>query len=122
MKFTRSHEWIEIEADHSAIIGITPYAQKELGDIVYVELPKIGKEIQAGQQVVVLESTKAAADVYAPASGTITAVNESLQQMPELINQSADQEGWLFKMQLSQSAELDALMDKKAYEAMLSGT
>lgn len=121
MKFTDSHEWIKIEANNIALVGVTQFAQKELGDIVYVELPTAGRTVNETQEVAVLESTKAAADVYSPASGTIVAVNEMLKNKPELINQSPEKDGWLYKIQLSNPAELDLLMDRKDYEAMLNG-
>lgn len=118
MKFTESHEWIKLIEPNIAIVGVTHYAQKELGDIVYVELPTSGRKVNAGQEVAVLESTKAAADVYSPTSGTIIEVNEGLKSKPELINQSAEQAGWLFKIVLSNPSELDLLMDQQAYQAM----
>ena len=119
MKFTDSHEWIEMETAEIGRIGITTYAQKELGDIVYVELPILQKTINAKQEAAVLESTKAAADIYSPVSGTIVEVNAKLNQHPELINQSAEQEGWIYKIRLSDPSELDQLMDQAAYQAML---
>lgn len=121
MKFTDSHEWIEIEADNIARVGITSYAQKELGDIVYVELPIAGKKVDAKQEAAVLESTKAAADIYSPASGTILEVNTRLSDHPELINQSPEQEGWIYKMTVSDQSEIDLLMDQTEYQAMLNG-
>lgn len=121
MKYTDSHEWIEMEAGDIARIGITAYAQKELGDIVYVELPLIQKEVKSQQEVAVLESTKAAADLYSPVSGTIVEVNGKLTQNPELINQSSEKEGWIYKIRLSNPSELDSLMDQNAYERMLNG-
>lgn len=121
MKFTESHEWIELETPTLGVVGITQHAQKELGDIVYIELPIMGRQINSGQEAAVLESTKAAADVYSPVSGTIVAVNEVLSQHPELVNQSPDKKGWLFKVQLSNPAELDLLMDQKAYQDMING-
>lgn len=121
MKFTESHEWIEMETPDSAIVGVTHYAQKELGDIVYVELPTVGKQIKAGQEAAVLESTKAAADMYSPVSGTILAVNEALSKNSELVNQDPEKEGWIFKIRLSNPEEVDTLMDQSAYQAMLSG-
>lgn len=114
MKFTETHEWIEVQGDVGTV-GVTEYAQKELGDVVYVELPKIGKSVKAGEEAVVLESTKAAADVYSPVSGTIVEVNHALEQAAELINRSAQGEGWLFKIKLSQPQELDSLLDTAAY-------
>ncbi|KIC73757.1 glycine cleavage system protein GcvH [Candidatus Protochlamydia amoebophila] len=121
MKYTDSHEWVVLESPDVARIGVTQFAQKELGDIVYVELPTLHKKVTAGQEVVVLESTKAAADVYSPVSGEIIEVNQSLSTQPELINQSSEKEGWLFKLRLSNSSELDLLMDEKDYRAMLNG-
>lgn len=117
MKFTESHEWIEVQGNIGTV-GITQYAQKELGDIVYVELPQ-KKSIQAGEEAAVLESTKAAADVYSPVSGMILEVNTQLNEAPEKVNQSPENEGWIYKLQISQPAELEKLMDKSAYEAML---
>jgi len=121
MKYTDSHEWIHLENDNIACVGVTPYAQKELGDIVYVELPTVGKKVNAKQEAVVLESTKAAADVYSPVTGTITEVNEKLKTAPELINQSPDKEGWLFKVRSADISELDQLMDETGYQALLNG-
>lgn len=121
MKYTDSHEWIILETAELARIGVTNYAQKELGDIVYVELPSIGKKVNAGQEVVVLESTKAAADVYSPVSGEVVEINQALSSQPELINQSPEQNGWLLKVRLSNPSELDLLMDQTAYQAMLNG-
>lgn len=121
MKFTDSHEWLELEGNQIARVGITNYAQKELGDIVYVELPIVGKSVKARQEISVLESTKAAADIYSPVSGTIIEINEKLSSTPELINQSPEKEGWIYKISLSNSAESDMLMEKQEYEAMLNG-
>jgi len=121
MKYTDSHEWIELENENLAIVGVSQFAQKELGDIVFIELPIIGKQVNAGQEVAVLESTKAAADVYSPVSGIIMHVNEALVQSPELVNHSPEEKGWLFKIQLSNPAELDLLMDLTAYQGMLNG-
>lgn len=121
MKFTDSHEWIELEKEDIACVGITTYAQKELGDIVYVELPIVSKQVNAKQEAAVLESTKAAADIYSPVSGIITEVNQKLAVSPELINQSPEQEGWIYKIRLSNLSELDLLMDQDEYQAMLNG-
>lgn len=114
MKYTDSHEWIEVNGGIGTV-GITEHAQKELGDIVYVELPQTAKEIKPGQEAAVLESTKAAADVYTPVSGAIIEVNQALASDPGLINRSSEGEGWIFKIQLSDPKELDGLMDKEAY-------
>ncbi len=121
MKFTDTHEWIKIEHGNIAQIGITNHAQKELGDIVYVELPELGRNVNMGQEIVVLESTKAAADVYSPASGKIIEVNKQLKDSPEFINGSPEDKGWFVKIELSNPSELDALMDLTAYQAMLKG-
>lgn len=120
MKFTESHEWIE-EGQETVRLGVTQFAQKELGDIVYVELPMVGRNINAGQEIAVLESTKAAADVYSPATGTIIEVNSKLSAHPELINQSPEENGWIVKIKLANLAELNLLMDKKAYDQFLNG-
>lgn len=116
MKFTPSHEWILVQ-DNIGTVGVTQYAQKELGEIVYVELPEVGKEVKAGAEAAVLESTKAAADVYSPVSGTIIEVNKTLSSASELVNKSPEKEGWLFKIKLSNAAELDVLMDAASYQA-----
>jgi len=116
MKYSESHEWIRTEDRTGlATVGVTDYAQRELGDIVYVELPIVGKAIQANKEAAVLESTKAAADVYSPVSGTIVEVNTRLSESPELINNSAENEGWIFKIKLTDASELDKLMDNTAY-------
>ncbi len=120
MKFTDSHEWIELDQD-IALVGITNYAQKELGSIVYVELPMIGKQIDAKLEIAVLESTKAAVDIYSPLSGIIVEVNEKLNTTPELINQSPEKLGWIYKIRILNSAEIDLLMDQSSYQSMLNG-
>ena len=121
MKFTDSHEWIEDEQNNKVKVGVSKYAQKELGDIVYIELPTVGKKVNAGQEIAVLESTKAAADIYAPASGTIIEVNTLLATQPELVNQDPEGKGWIVKIELADPAELDLLMDQQAYQALLNG-
>lgn len=118
MKYTESHEWVKVEGDIGTV-GISQYAQKELGDIVYVELPKVEYAVKAGEVTAVLESTKAAADVYSPVSGTIVAVNSSLKEASELINQSPEDKGWLFKVALTNSDELNSLMDESTYQTMV---
>lgn len=120
MKYTESHEWVEEEGNAIVRIGITAYAQRELGDIVYVELPAIGKQVNAKGEVAVLESTKAAADIYSPLSGTIVEVNHNLNSAPELINQAPENEGWIYKLALSKQPELDQLMDETRYLSMIS--
>jgi glycine cleavage system H protein len=118
MKFTESHEWIEIK-NGLGTVGISKHAQKELGEIVYVELPEEGKTVKAGKEAAVLESTKAAADVYSPVSGIIEAVNKNLTIAPELVNQSPENEGWIYTIRLSNPAELEALMTEEQYLSKL---
>lgn len=118
MKYTDTHEWILVN-NQEGTIGITPYAAKELGEIVYVELPKVGHAIKSKQEACVLESTKAAADIYSPVSGKVIEVNEALKQDSGLVNSSPLDQGWLFKIQLENLKELDELMDEKSYEEMI---
>lgn len=117
MKYTETHEWIDLNGDIGTV-GITRHAAKELGDIVYVELPKVGREVKAGDEVVVLESTKAAADGYAPVTGVILEVNEGLKDNAGLINTAAEKEGWLFKIKLTDLTQLEDLLDFDAYEPL----
>ena len=120
MKYSESHEWVKIDGD-VAVVGVSDHAQQELGEIVYVELPEVGKEIAQKEEAAVLESTKAAADIYSPVSGTIVAVNDAVVDAPETVNEDAEGEGWLFKLKLSQSDELKDLLDTEAYQALTSG-
>ncbi len=115
MKYTESHEWIELEGE-IATVGISDYAQKELGDVVYVELPVEGHSVKAGDEAVVLESTKAAVDIYTPVSGEIASINASLREYPERVNNAAQSDGWLFKIKVYDPREMDALMDEKSYQ------
>lgn len=114
MRFTESHEWIKVE-DNIGIVGITDHAQKELGQVVYVELPPVGKRVKAGEEIAVLESTKAAADIYAPVSGEIIEINQKLVDFIHHINSSAESEGWLFKIKLHAPSELGTLLSKEDY-------
>lgn len=114
--FTKDHEWIEIDGD-TATVGITDYAQGQLGDITFVELPAEGATLGKGDSVSVVDSVKAASDVYSPVSGTVSAVNAALADQPELVNSAAEGEGWLWQMKLADAAELGALMDEAAYRA-----
>lgn len=120
MKFSQSHEWIKVEADIGTV-GVSDHAQHELGDIVYVELPQVGKKVKSEEEVAVLESTKAAADIYCPVSGDIIEVNQRLKEMPELINESPESQGWIFKIKLSDPKELENLLDARGYKEMLHG-
>ncbi len=115
-RYTKSHEWVRVEGD-VATVGISEHAQGQLGDVVFVELPQPGKEVTQGEQAAVVESVKAASEVYAPVSGEVTEGNASLGENPALVNQAAEGEGWFFKVRLRDPAELDALMDEAAYRA-----
>ena len=120
LKYTQSHEWVRLEDDGvTAVVGITDHAQEQLGDLVYVELPEVGRNLDAGEECAVLESVKAAADVYSPVSGEVTAINERVTETPETVNQSPYEDGWLFKVRLA-SADLSRLMDAGAYNQALS--
>jgi len=119
-KFTRDHEWAKVEGD-IAVIGITDYAQKELGDVVYVELPAVGESFSQGDACSNIESVKAVSDIYAPVSGEITEVNEALEDKPEIVNKDPYGEGWLFKLQMENPDELDELMDADAYDEYVKG-
>ncbi len=118
MKFTESHEWIEVK-DNIGTVGISQHAQKELGEIVYVELPEEGKSVNAGKEAAVLESTKAAADVYSPVSGTILSVNKNLTSTPDLVNISPEKDGWIYTIKLSMPSELENLMTPEIYHSKL---
>ncbi len=114
IKYTKEHEWVRLEGD-TAVIGISEYAQQQLGEIVFVELPDIGTKLDKGLEACVIESVKAASEVYAPASGEVTETNADLDAKPGKINEDATGEGWLFKMTLKDPGELDDLMDEAAY-------
>ena len=118
VKFTKDHEWLRVEND-TATVGITAYAQEQLGDLVYVELPAPGSDLKKGAQAAVVESVKAASDVYAPVSGNVTAVNDQLASEPSLVNSDAMGGGWLFKIRIADASELDALMDEAAYKELI---
>jgi glycine cleavage system H protein len=115
LKFQKTHEWVRVEQDGTVTVGISDHAQGALGDLVYVELPELGSSVQAGNGVAVVESVKAASDIYAPVSGEVIAVNEVLSDKPETINEDAYGEGWIFKLKLSDKTELDELLDADAY-------
>jgi glycine cleavage system H protein len=119
IRYTKSHEWIRIDGN-DATVGITPYAQEQLGDVVYVELPESGKDVTKGKEVAVVESVKAASEIYAPVSGTITESNAALGDTPALVNEDAAGAGWFFKMTIKDKGELSDLMDQAAYDAMVA--
>jgi len=120
IKYTEEHEWVEIDGD-SATIGITEYAQEQLGDVVFVELPDAGRTVAKGDEVAVVESVKAASEVYAPVSGEITEVNSVLDGAPATVNEDAIGAGWFVKMKLSDMSELEELLDEAAYQAFVAG-
>ena len=116
--FTKDHEWLALDGD-TATVGITDYAQGQLGDITFVELPAEGASLAKGDSVAVVDSVKAASDVYSPISGTVSGINAALADQPELVNSAAEGDGWLWQMTLSDASELDALMDEPAYRAFV---
>ena len=118
--FTQDHEWIDVEGD-TGTVGITGYAQGQLGDITFVELPAAGSQVKQGEAVSVVDSVKAASDVYTPVSGTVTDANQALADEPELVNNDAESGGWLFRIKLADPGELAALMDRAAYDEYVAG-
>lgn len=119
-KYTTDHEWVAVEGN-VATCGITAYAAEQLGDVVFVELPNVGRIVSQGDEVAVVESVKAASDVYAPVSGEVVDTNEALADAPEGVNEGAETNGWFIKLKLTDPAELDALMDRAAYDSYLAG-
>jgi glycine cleavage system H protein len=115
LKYTKSHEWVRVDENGIATVGITDHAQELLGDLVFVELPEVGASLGSGAECAVVESVKAASDVYSPLSGEVIEVNEGLADSPETINQDAYEEGWIFRIKLTDESELDALMDADSY-------
>lgn len=118
--YTEEHEWIRLEGE-IGVVGITDYAQEQLGDVVYVELPEIGKVVARGEEAAVVESVKAASEVYAPVSGEVVEVNEALAEDPAKVNADPTGDGWFLKLKVGDPAELDALMDDEAYNAYVEG-
>jgi len=116
LKYISSHEWIRVEDDGSVTIGITDHAQELLGDVVYVELPEVDSEVALEDEVAVVESVKAASDIYAPLSGTIIEINELLEDAPETVNSSPYDDGWMFKMTPSEPSEIEGLIDAESYQ------
>ena len=114
-RYTKEHEWIRLDGD-SAVVGITEHAQSQLGDVVFVELPEIGKSFAAGDEAAVVESVKAASEVYAPASGEVVAVNDALADTPATVNEDAEGKGWFLKLKLKDPAELEKLMTAEQYK------
>lgn len=119
MYFTEDHEWVRVEGD-TATIGITQYAAEQLGDVVFVELPEIGKVVAKGSEAAVVESVKAAGEINAPVSGTVSAVNGALENAPQTVNEAPEGDGWIVKMTVTDSSELAGLMDETAYKAFVA--
>jgi glycine cleavage system H protein len=117
LKYAATHEWLRREDDGTATVGITHHAQDALGELVYVELPEVGRRVEQGEAIVVVESTKAASDVYAPVAGEIVAVNETLADAPQTVNEAAFGEGWLFRIRPDDAAQIDSMLDADAYAA-----
>ena len=119
LRYTKDHEWIRLEGDDKAVVGITDFAQRELGDIVYVEVESIGKELEAGSVFGTVEAVKTVSDLYLPISGTVEELNPALANAPELVNNDPYGEGWMVRMRISKNADLKTLMDAKAYEQLV---
>ena len=119
-RYTKDHEWVQLDGD-VATIGISQYATEQLGDVVYVETPAVGKDFGAGDDMAVVESAKAASDVYAPVAGQVVAVNDALSGQPDLVNGSPEGDGWFVKIKVANKADVDALMDEAAYADFVKG-
>jgi glycine cleavage system H protein len=119
MRFSKDHEWVEVDGE-TAMVGITAYAAEQLGDVVFVDLPEAGKSVKAGDNLAVVESVKAASDVFAPISGEVVEVNGALSDSPETVNAAPETAGWFVKVKASDLGEIDALMDRAGYEAFLA--
>lgn len=120
IRFSKDHEWVKVDGD-VATIGISPYAQEQLGDVVFVDLPAVGKKVEKGKELAVVESVKAASEVYAPVSGEVVEVNEALGDAPGTVNEDALGKGWFAKVKMSNKGELDGLMDDAAYKTFCEG-
>ncbi|HEV3176342.1 MAG TPA: glycine cleavage system protein GcvH [Stellaceae bacterium] len=120
LKYTKDHEWVRVEGA-TVVVGISDYAQTQLGDVVYVEVPEVGRKLEQGKEAAVVESVKAASEVYAPISGEVTAVNTDLAGEPGRVNADPMGEGWFFKMTVAKPKELDALMDEAQYKTYVEG-
>jgi glycine cleavage system H protein len=118
--YTKSHEWVRNEGDGTVTVGITDHAQEMLGDLVFVDLPEVGETVEAGADCAVVESVKAASDVYSPVTGEVVAINDALEDAPETINEDAFGDGWIFQVKLSEPEELDGLLDAESYGAMIA--
>jgi len=121
LKYTEDHQWIRLEEDNTAVIGITDYAQEQLGDVVYVEMPEIGRELGMGDEAAIVESVKAAGEIKMPLTGSVISVNESLEDEPELVNVDPEGDGWFMTISVQYPEEIGALMDENAYNEFLTG-
>lgn len=120
-RFTKDHEYVRLDGD-TATIGITVHAQEQLGDIVFVELPEIGRKVTAGEAIAVVESVKAASDVFAPVAGEVVAVNDALTESPALVNEDAEGQAWFFKLKVGDAKDVEALLDRAAYDSHVAET
>ena len=119
-RYSQDHEWARLEEDDTVVVGITDFAQEQLGDIVFIELPPVGEYFDAGDEVAVIESVKAAAELKSPVSGTVTEVNEELEDSPEMVNTNPTEDGWFCRIKMENTEEFDELMDQEEYEEFLS--
>jgi len=120
LKYTKDHEWIRVEGD-VGIVGITPYAQEQLGDVVFVELPEVGRKAEQGKEIAVVESVKAASEIFAPVTGEVVESNKALPEQPATVNSDPLGAGWFFKLRLADKGQIDKLMDEAAYKAFCEG-
>ena len=121
MRFTENHDWVRPEGDDVVTVGITDYAQEQLGDVVFIELPDVGAEVGQGGDAAVIESVKAASEIHAPVSGTVTEINDALADNPVQVNDDPTGDGWFFKLKMSEPSELDDLLDEDAYDTFIAG-
>jgi glycine cleavage system H protein len=120
LKYTKEHEWVRDNGDGTVTVGITDHAQDSLGDLVFVELPEVGREVDSGETCAVVESVKAASDIYSPVSGEVTEANDALGDAPETINDDPYGEGWIYKLKLADLAQMDGLLDASGYESVVA--
>ena len=120
LKYSQDHEWVRLEADGTATVGITDHAQTTLGDIVFVEMPEVGKKVEAGEPVGVVESVKAASEIFTPVGGEVIAFNEEVSESPELVNDGPYGDGWIYKIKLSNKSDLDKLLSPDAYAKLIA--
>jgi glycine cleavage system H protein len=119
LHYTKDHEWVKVEGDGTVTVGITDYAQAALGDVTFIDLPKVGKQLEAADVFGTVESVKAASDLYSPVSGEVIAINSSLNETPDLVNREPYEKAWMIKMKLKSAAELDKLLDSSSYQSLL---